>query len=389
MPTSLLRRARRGLSKVLRALPVSSATLGPPRGLADSFGAWRASSAAAARASQCWTVQPARTIERRPPVSLPAGRRPAFDALLRQSHPPAQVVRIEDARLFGLNVIAPDDHVLRDLSLHKDARPADFDWLLSAVRLPPARRLPGDLVVVGESYAASYYHWMLQALGRLCYVRRQFPLEHLPHVGVSHFNEGFHRQTLAALGIPAERIVRLEQFPHLRPDALVTASWTGSFDPAVAEWLRDAFLPLLEAPTAAAPKRIYLSRARCASRHLRNENEVLDVIGRLGFQTVFCEDLPFMSQVALFHGADAVLAPHGAGLANLAFCRPGTKVIEIFNEGWQPEIFWQLSEAVGLEHHCLFAADAEPVEARVGGQHRNIRVPLPALRELLALAGLD
>ena len=35
-------------------------------------------------------------------------------------------------------------------------------------------------------------------------------------------------------------------------------------------------------------------------------------------------------QVELFVYADVVVAPHGAGLTNLLFCREGTRIVEIF-----------------------------------------------------------
>lgn len=47
---------------------------------------------------------------------------------------------------------------------------------------------------------------------------------------------------------------------------------------------------------------------------------------------VVLENMPLLDQIALFYGASCVVAQHGAGLSNILFCRPGTKVIEI-NDG--------------------------------------------------------
>jgi len=37
-----------------------------------------------------------------------------------------------------------------------------------------------------------------------------------------------------------------------------------------------------------------------------------------------------LEQIELFSNADVVIGTHGAGLANILFCKPNTKVIEIF-----------------------------------------------------------
>ncbi len=45
--------------------------------------------------------------------------------------------------------------------------------------------------------------------------------------------------------------------------------------------------------------------------------------------TVSLDDMVVSTQIALFRGAELIIAPHGASLANLAFARPGTAVLEL------------------------------------------------------------
>jgi capsular polysaccharide biosynthesis protein len=44
---------------------------------------------------------------------------------------------------------------------------------------------------------------------------------------------------------------------------------------------------------------------------------------------VFDASGPFRTHIEQFAAAAVVIAPHGAGLANLVFCAPGTTVIEL------------------------------------------------------------
>ena len=67
-----------------------------------------------------------------------------------------------------------------------------------------------------------------------------------------------------------------------------------------------------------------------------------------------------MQQARLFHSADVVIAPHGGALANLIFCRPGTRIIELTDEpgplGWfsftrRLKMFHFPYQPSGLETH--------------------------------------
>ncbi len=83
-------------------------------------------------------------------------------------------------------------------------------------------------------------------------------------------------------------------------------------------------------PADGFPKRIYISRNDARLRRVRNEEQVCSILEARGFQRVTLAGLPIARQVQLFRQADAVVAPHGAGLAHTAWCMPGTKIIEFF-----------------------------------------------------------
>ena len=74
------------------------------------------------------------------------------------------------------------------------------------------------------------------------------------------------------------------------------------------------------------PPWIYINRK---TRRLKNELEVQSFLRDRGFKIVNLERLALREQMRLFNQADIVVGFHGAGLANLVFAKPGTKVIEI------------------------------------------------------------
>ena len=62
------------------------------------------------------------------------------------------------------------------------------------------------------------------------------------------------------------------------------------------------------------------------------------------------KDSPFSEIIAVFQAAAHVLCSHGAGLSNVLFCRPGTRVFEIRRPGTQSE-FSELAPSLGLRLH--------------------------------------
>lgn len=76
----------------------------------------------------------------------------------------------------------------------------------------------------------------------------------------------------------------------------------------------------------------------------RVQEALQGVYGPEGLVVAELESMTFAEQVRLFRGARAIVAVHGAGLANMVFCRPGTTLIEV-----DPE--WPF-EWVFVNHFC-------------------------------------
>ena len=81
------------------------------------------------------------------------------------------------------------------------------------------------------------------------------------------------------------------------------------------------------------PRKIYIDRSDSKSNHrdlrkVTNEDEIVDYLKKEGFSIIRLGDLNFIDQVNLFHNASQIIGLHGAGFANLVFCKPNTFVLE-------------------------------------------------------------
>ena len=80
--------------------------------------------------------------------------------------------------------------------------------------------------------------------------------------------------------------------------------------------------------------KIFISRdpLRNGGRRLSNHDEVVDAFVERGFKIVVPEDHSVAQQAEIFSKARVVAASHGAGLTNIAFCQPGTQIVEFFGD---------------------------------------------------------
>ncbi len=117
------------------------------------------------------------------------------------------------------------------------------------------------------------------------------------------------------------------------------------------------------------PKRIYISRNDARLRRVLNEDRILPILEARGFQRVTLKGLPMAQQVQFFRQAEAVVGPHGAGLAHTAWCKPGTKVIEFFPGLGGPRVvknagtgMWLIAAQRAHDYSCYLAGPPESRE---------------------------
>jgi capsular polysaccharide biosynthesis protein len=116
----------------------------------------------------------------------------------------------------------------------------------------------------------------------------------------------------------------------------------------------------------ASSRRIYIDRSNATNRRVPNEAALIDRLRERGFTTVRPEELDLEAQIALFKEAGMVVGQLGAGLANIAFCRPGTVVYEMVPEHHKNPCFL----AMALQGDLTYWADVFPTGV-AGSDHTS------------------
>jgi capsular polysaccharide biosynthesis protein len=164
-----------------------------------------------------------------------------------------------------------------------------------------------------------------------------------------HINEVFdHRDSLKAVGFDSYDIVEVGETLIKVQEAI----WV---DGDLVQSMPDRYLKDFQQRVAARyiglcgprKRRLFVAR-RGPTRTIHNFEQVQAFLEKCGFETVYLEGKSVVDQILLFQSAQFVVGAHGAGLTNLLFCEPGTKVIEFVPSVELRPFFWLISDKLDL-----------------------------------------
>jgi Glycosyltransferase 61 len=271
---------------------------------------------------------------------------------------PAWRVSIPGGRVVGDEplVLTHDRRALRESAFdetHLRAHP------MMGSRLPLARRESDHLLNLTGPWAGNWYHWLLDLLPRAALLPLdEGDAEVLVPAKLSRAQD----EGLTLAGIPPRR--RRPYFGgQVTADELVFPSFvapTGNPARWALDWLRDRLAP---APDR-RDRRLYVSRADASHRRIANEAELSAALGERGFETILASELDLEGQLRAFAGAEVVLGPHGAGMANM-FASTEATIVELHRGDAVNRCFFAQANAQRLEYWYLLCEPAGRSDLRV------------------------
>jgi hypothetical protein len=233
-----------------------------------------------------------------------------------------------------------------------------LEALIFPDRLSRAPAIAGERLVVANSEQPNYGHYLLDMA----------PLIHLgAEIRAPMLTwtlRPWQRALIARLDVRENLIREIRPRPVLLEHAIVSNRMSGVASQNAHPHSREAFAAILAnvlkaAPRIETPKRVLVCRGLANSRNLMNRAEMIEALKNLGFVAIQPEKLSFDEQALTFAGAEIVVAEFGAAMANVMFCRPKTKVVEIIAEGQHDPWSAHLNAMLDLEHVVLFQPQTE------------------------------
>jgi hypothetical protein len=274
-------------------------------------------------------------------------------ALLAFAITPGQL--LTDGSLFR-GALTCDGRILSEISVDHRSRAGDWRSFRHLQRLPPVIETGSAVsLLTGAGGAENFGHWLYDVLPRLHLAERAGLGRQGDRYLVPPIDREYKETTLRLLGIERDDCIEVGGPTLVDAERLVVTGGHrnhGRIEPWIPQFLRERLMQ----PQPQDGRRLYINRRDTKLRRITNEAQLESALAVRGFESVSMSDFDFAAKVGLYASAEAIVAPHGSGLAGLAFCEPGTKVIELTGGEWFNPWFEDIAAGVHLDYRAVPAA---------------------------------
>ena len=203
------------------------------------------------------------------------------------------------------------------------------------------KKIKSNLLILsqGASGNDNYFHWLFDILPKIKICSEVYNLENIENFYFSKLHK-WQKNILEILGLNNIKILDSSIYRHVQASKIIAVEhpWyekgyineeAANIPGWIVNWLKETFLT--KAENFDANDKVFIDRrddTKFNHCQIINDEEVFQYLKSKGFSKYKVGELPFKNQIHLFHNAKIIIGPHGAAFANLAFCKPQTKVIE-------------------------------------------------------------
>ncbi|WP_020592148.1 glycosyltransferase family 61 protein [Kiloniella laminariae] len=314
------------------------------------------------------------------PVNISAADEGLFQEATEQTIPASELLEIEDAVVLGNGWLWSNNSVVREA--------------FNPFRMPDAKkkRIKGKLRLwlsslhrskavsglwVSDVWSYNYYHWLTDTIPRL-YLAREQGVNAQLYLPKICLKPKFIPESLKLLG-EEQPLYISQSIASIRFGKLFLPTYAGEVGNnhgptirAVAEKFRRSW-----SKSSPPKRRVYISRKLAPNRLVQNEDEILPVLEKFGFEAISFETLSFTEQVELAASCEMIVGPHGAGMTNIMFMPEGGKVIELHPQRTELNTcYFNLSHVM---HHSYQYLIAESIDDK-----SNMMINPASLEECLS-----
>jgi capsular polysaccharide biosynthesis protein len=256
--------------------------------------------------------------------------------------------QIDNARIFtdaNENVsVIKDNNLLDEVSFQQINGKIVKNKFNQVLKTGTPRRLikiKGNtlLLAQGGSGYTNYCHWLLDILPRLYLFLLSNNKKKLENIFLNKPNN-VQKEMLIKFGFGDINFINSKKFKHIKVEKLIYCTHPNYQKGTIMEahskipsWIIKLIKNKLinKKKTKTLGNKIFIDRSDSKFSHCKliNNSFVKNYLFNKGFKIIKLSNLSFKKQIEIFNNSKLVIAPHGAGLANLIFCRKNTNVIEI------------------------------------------------------------
>ena len=192
---------------------------------------------------------------------------------------------------------------------------------------------------VQGSSGNNYWHWLFDILPKIEILKKNNLLNKIDYFYLPNKNK-YILNSLEMYGVKENKIINSITNKHIEADKILAFEHfyfkKGIIQDQfknIPQWLLNLLFSIYSKKKKKIKRRnkIFIDRSDSRFKHfqIQDQKSIIKYLKTKNFSIVKLSDLNFFEQIYLFYNAKVILGPHGAGFANLVFCKPNTKVYEI------------------------------------------------------------
>ncbi len=218
----------------------------------------------------------------------------------------------------------------------------------------------GKYILLMSPFMRNYGHFVIELLPKISMIKEIDELDDSKIIIHKYEFESMRNvvfDSLQMMGIKKENILELDSDNHvyiletlLYPSPVTLHPvWKHPRAIECCEQISRSFL----SDNDNQERRIYVSRGREYKRRPSNEDEIIKILKRHGFQVIYPETMSFQEQVSIFANSDIIAGILGAAMTNIVFSPQGSKVLILSPNLTYGPFFWDLASLKNHEYYAI------------------------------------
>ena len=253
-------------------------------------------------------------------------------------------------------------------------------------------------LLTGGGGNSNYWHWLFDVIPRFYIIDKYNSDLNIDFYLFPNLDKKFQKETLDILKIPEHKRLSSKKYRHFETDQIIVTAHPYNIlnDPMsdslnipnwIFDFLRKKFLNQAiknKSSQKDYPKKIYINRKDGTTkkwRYIINESDVESNLEKKGFKSLTLENYSFLDQVNIFYNAKEVVGLHGAGFANIVFCKPNTKILELRSNS-AGDMFKNLALSNKLIYNDI---SLDPKTINYNNQAGDIEIDINLLNSILKI----
>jgi capsular polysaccharide biosynthesis protein len=302
------------------------------------------------------TLCPASHSQRKLPQNFDRADLNLFQHEFQRAIPESRLLRFENVGVSSEGLLFKGAKILPEsfayaFEYDEWKRRSILKFLVTNHLLRKRRKIETPVLWITDYWSKGYFHWLADALTRLFVVRDR--LDEVTLLLPCEFEtRDFVNSSLNVFGVKKVEFIQRNEVVECRSLLMPTPTApSGHFRDGVIQGVRRTLLAAFEGSNKAG-ERLYISRRVAGRRRIVNEDEIIPLLKKFGFEIVCAEELSFEQQVKLFSKARCLVSNHGAGLTNMLFMRQGGGVLELRHAtDYVNNCYFILASALGLKYY--------------------------------------